>query len=160
MPNLEHWSFAARLLQGTWDYEPSGLFDQTHLRWFTQESFGRQLRALGLVPYDVQGRVFDRDQPARFAAALGPALEALGVDRESYLGRATPLQYVWRVGKQPRSSLTVAGTMLKPVGGVSHVRVIHPLAATATDPAITVHLGQLPELGPDAPKICVLHRPA
>ena len=27
VPNVEHWSFAARLLQGTWDYEPTGLFD-------------------------------------------------------------------------------------------------------------------------------------
>ena len=35
MPNAEHWSFAERLLRGTWDYETAGLFDRTHLRWFT-----------------------------------------------------------------------------------------------------------------------------
>ena len=32
MPNVEHWSFAAKLLTGNFDYEDQGLFDHTHLR--------------------------------------------------------------------------------------------------------------------------------
>ncbi len=47
MPNAEHWSFAERLLRGTFAYEPLGLFDQTHLRWFTAETTRRTLRAAG-----------------------------------------------------------------------------------------------------------------
>ena len=27
VPNMEHWSFADRLLRGTWKYEPAGLLD-------------------------------------------------------------------------------------------------------------------------------------
>jgi 2-polyprenyl-3-methyl-5-hydroxy-6-metoxy-1,4-benzoquinol methylase len=30
VPNVHHWSFADRLLRGTWKYEPDGLLDETH----------------------------------------------------------------------------------------------------------------------------------
>ena len=30
--NLDHWSFAERLLRGTWNYEDHGLFSRSHLR--------------------------------------------------------------------------------------------------------------------------------
>ena len=36
MPNIEHWSFAERLLRGNWDYEEQGLLDRGHLRWFSR----------------------------------------------------------------------------------------------------------------------------
>ena len=52
--------------------------------------------------------------------------------------------------------------MLKPVGGVSHVRVVHPFRALATDPTISTYLaerGEVPAVGVDMPKIYVLHRP-
>jgi 2-polyprenyl-3-methyl-5-hydroxy-6-metoxy-1,4-benzoquinol methylase len=49
VPNLEHWSFADRLLRGTWDYEPTGLLDDTHLRWFSLETMRRGLLSLGLT---------------------------------------------------------------------------------------------------------------
>lgn len=56
----------------------------------------------------------------------------------------------------------IAGTMLEPVGGVSHVRVVYPLQAMATDAAVQtqlVALNKLPDLGRDMPKVLVLHRP-
>ena len=71
VPNVEHWSFAARLLQGTWDYEPTGLFDFTHLRWFSLETMRRRLGEIGLVPCDVHPRIFDADKAENFAAMLG-----------------------------------------------------------------------------------------
>ena len=36
VPNVEHWSFLARLLRGDWDYQDTGLLDRAHLRWFTR----------------------------------------------------------------------------------------------------------------------------
>ena len=41
MPNVEHWRFALALLNGTFDYEEQGLFDRTHLRWFTPRTMGK-----------------------------------------------------------------------------------------------------------------------
>jgi 2-polyprenyl-3-methyl-5-hydroxy-6-metoxy-1,4-benzoquinol methylase len=35
LPNVGHWSTYANLLRGTWPRRPEGIFDATHLRWFT-----------------------------------------------------------------------------------------------------------------------------
>jgi len=162
VPNVEHWSFAARLLTGGWDYEESGLFDRTHLRWFSLESMRRGLEAIGLVPCDVHPRVFQKERAEAFAASLRPALEVLGVDPRSYAQRAAPLQYVWRVRRTPVSRVMIAATMLEPVGGVSHTRVVYPLQAIATDPAVQTVLladAKLPAVPEGMPRVLVLHRP-
>ncbi|HEY6430905.1 MAG TPA: methyltransferase domain-containing protein [Acetobacteraceae bacterium] len=163
IPNVEHWSFAARLLRGTWEYEPSGLLDETHLRWFSLESMRRTLVATGLTLCDVHPRVFDQEQARGFVTAITPALRAMGADPQEYLTRAAPLQYVWRARRQAQPRLTIASSMLEPVGGVSHVRVVYPLRAMATDPSVATHLVTPPEMPatePDAPRICILHRAA
>src|SRR5689334_3311547 len=59
VPNVDHWSLADRLLRGTWKYEPDGLLDETHLRWFSLDSMREGLEAVGLLPHDVSPRVFD-----------------------------------------------------------------------------------------------------
>ena len=163
VPNIEHWSFALRLLRGNWDYEPSGLLDQNHLRWFSLAGMARGLAEAGLTPCDVFPRVFDPDQAQRFVNGLAPGLRAIGVDPEEYVRRASPLQHVWRVRREPQRQMILAGNMLTPVGGVSHVRVVHPLNAMATDPSVTTRLSSQIELeatDEGTPKIFVLHRPA
>jgi SAM-dependent methyltransferase len=163
VPNLEHWSFADRLLRGTWDYEPSGLLDDTHLRWFSLETMRKGLLSLGLTLCDVRPRVFDAANAEAFATRIAPALTALGVDPQAYAQRATPLQYIWRVRKHPRELLTVVANMLQPVGGVSHVRVVYPIQALNSDPAVTGRIvgnREVVTAGGDAPRIFVLHRPA
>ena len=162
MPNAEHWSFADRLLRGTFDYEDQGLFDRTHLRWFNFDTTRRAIEAAGLVPQDVIPRIFDLPRARAFAQAMQPALAALGVDSESYLTRAAPLQHVWRARRTPAPLLRVVSTMLPPVGGVSEVRVTEPLAALATDSAVQVRVApdfEPPDLPGDAPKIFIFHRP-
>ncbi|HVC62182.1 MAG TPA: methyltransferase [Acetobacteraceae bacterium] len=163
VPNLEHWSFAEKLLRGTWDYEPTGLLDVAHLRWFGLRSMREGLLRLGFLPCDVSPRVFDREQAGRFAQAIAPALAALGIDADDYARRAAPLQYVWRLRKTPQQRMTIAANMLKPVGGVSHVRIVHPLRAMATDPVVgTMLTSSVDATAPsdDTPRIFILHRPA
>lgn len=162
VPNVEHWSFVARLLRGDWAYERAGLLDETHLRWFSLESMRRTLVEAGLALCDVQPRVFDQDQARTFVNTLAPALHGMNIDPETYLKRAAPLQYVWRARKEARPRLVVAANMLEPVGGVSHVRVVYPLQAMVTDPSVSAQLVSglaLPEIEPGAPKVCILHRP-
>ena len=161
VPNVEHWSFVERLLRGTWNYEPSGLFDATHLRWFSLNSMRKGLAALGVALCDVHPRVFDPEGAKAFTTAIAPALRALGVDPQMYVNRAAPLQYVWRVRKHARERLTVASTMLQPVGGVSHVRVVYPLQAMQTDPSVTTQLVNTRDIATpagDTPRVFVLHR--
>jgi predicted TPR repeat methyltransferase len=99
VPNIEHWSFCARLLAGKWRYEPMGLFDRTHLRWFTRDAMKDAIEAAGLRPVEVAPRIFDKDRAVAFAQAMAPALKAIGVDPNDWLRRSLPLQYVWRAVK-------------------------------------------------------------
>lgn len=163
VPNVENWMFAERLLRGVWDYEPSGLLDDGHLRWFSLDSMRKGLEALGLVPCDVYPRVFDGEQALAFVNALAPALRTLGIDPQAYADRAAPLQYLWRVRKTPHRLMTIGANMLAPVGGVSHVRVVYPMRAMFTDPSVIIRMGSNVDVGPAAvnmPRIFVLHRPA
>jgi SAM-dependent methyltransferase len=99
VPNIEHWSFCARLLAGRWRYEPMGLFDRTHLRWFTRDAMKDAIEAAGLKPVEVAPRIFDKDRAVAFARAMAPGLKAMGVDPNDWLRRSLPLQYVWRAVK-------------------------------------------------------------
>ncbi|MDE2334431.1 MAG: methyltransferase domain-containing protein [Rhodospirillales bacterium] len=162
MPNAEHWSFVERLLRGTWNYEPLGLFDATHLRWFTPETTRRALGGAGLVACDVVARVFDRAAAERFAHAMSPALRALGIDPEAYLSRSAPLQHVWRACRMVPERLQVVSTMLPPVGGVSEVRVSEPMRALGAEPAVVTAIIEgfvAPERPSDIPGVFILHRP-
>ena len=162
IPNVEHWSFTERLLRGNFDYADSGLFDRTHLRWFSDATIRRALRDVGLVVCDMIPRVFDRDGAGAFAHAMRPALRALGIDPQHYLQRATPLQLVYVARREAASVFSIASTMLPPIGGVSHVRVIEPIAALATLPGIAARVvNAIDNIDvPDTPRIMILHRPA
>ena len=163
MPNIEHWSFTERLLRGTWDYEDQGLFDRTHLRWFNLETTQRALEQAGLAVADVTPRVFQRELSQAFAEAMRPSLAALGIDFDSYVIRSCPIQHVWRARRRPVPYLHVVSTMLAPIGGVSHVRVLEPMQAIGTDSSIVSLIGNphvMPVLPREAPKILILHRPA
>ncbi len=162
MPNVEHWSFAARLLSGSWDYEQQGLLDRTHLRWFTARTMQAALREAGLQPLDVAPRVFDAEACANFVSAMAPSLQAMGVDPEEYFRRASPLQHVWRALAHPVERLNIVSTMLAPVGGVSHLRVIQPMRALSTLPDIFCLVapeGEIPQFEPESPKFFIFHRP-
>src|ERR1043166_1062446 len=50
IPNLLFWSDRIKLLRGEWQYESSGTFDYTHVRWYTAASMHRVVSDYGLVP--------------------------------------------------------------------------------------------------------------
>ncbi|HEY1856739.1 class I SAM-dependent methyltransferase [Acidocella sp.] len=162
MPNVEHWSLAARLLAGQFDYETQGLLDRAHLRWFTPRMMGQALTAAGLELADVAPRPTETGEARRFVAALTPGLRALGLDPEEYYRRAAPLQFIWRARRAAPARLEVNATMLAPLGGVSDVRVTLPLRALRSDSATYTQIQDEADLTPhlpDAPRIAVLHRP-
>jgi len=154
--------FVERLLRGNWAYEEFGLLDATHLRWFTLENMRQGLLGCGLSLCDVHPRVFDAAKAEAFVNAIAPALQALGVDPANYAVRAAPLQYVWRARKTPVRPMTIGANMLNPVGGVSHLRVMYPLRAISTDPAVQAHIAApsaLAATDAEQPRIYILHRP-
>ncbi|PPQ36227.1 methyltransferase [Rhodopila globiformis] len=153
--NPGHWRLAHRLLLGAPDAAPAA--------GLTPDGMRQLLQAAGLTGCDVTPHEPDREAAGNFVAALAPGLEALGIDPDEYLRRAAPACLLWRARKEPRQTVILSGNMLAPVGGVSHVRVVHPLHALASDPGFQTMVS--PEIrlrapDDDTPRIFVLHRPA
>jgi SAM-dependent methyltransferase len=161
--NVEHWSLIERLLRGTWDYEDAGLLDRSHLRWFSLETIRKGIEELGLSLCDIQPRVFANEAGQAFAKAMEPTLFNLGISPDAWWQRAAPLQFVFRARKTPQERMLIAATMLDPIGGVSHVRVVYPLQAMMSDPMISTMLttsGEMPDFAAGMPRVLILHRPA
>ena len=161
MPNVEHWSFAFSLLSGRFDYQDQGLFDRTHLRWFTPRMMRQALSDAGLAPTDLVSRPIDKADAERFTTIMAPALKALGIDPADYLNRAGPLQFIWRARKTIPARLLVEASMLEPQGGVSDVRVIEPMRGLQSDSAMLATIREESAMAPaiaDTPRIAVLHR--
>lgn len=161
-PNIEHWSFVARLLSGNFDYEESGLLDRQHLRWFTPRTMAQALTDAGLALSDAMPRPVAKGKAEAFVTALLPSLQALNIDPQDYLQRASSLQVVWRAHKTGQELIEIASTMLAPQGGVSDVRVLEPLRALRTQGGVFSHVAPEQELRPllgDVPRIAILHRP-
>ena len=49
VPNIAHWSVRLKLLFGNFDYEPVGIMDATHLRWFTAKTITELVESTGLT---------------------------------------------------------------------------------------------------------------
>jgi SAM-dependent methyltransferase len=52
-PNVCHYSVVGSLLRGRWRYEDRGVFDATHLRWFTPDSYRDMFQSCGFVVDEV-----------------------------------------------------------------------------------------------------------
>ena len=70
VPNISHIDTRLMLMQGRWDYQPTGLLDDTHLRFFTRSALESMLRDAGL--HAVEWRRTER-QP--FTTNLGVAAD-------------------------------------------------------------------------------------
>jgi 2-polyprenyl-3-methyl-5-hydroxy-6-metoxy-1,4-benzoquinol methylase len=65
LPNVAAWTVRLGLLAGRFEYEPSGILDETHLRFFTLESARRLCEEAGL-------EVLSHDQNPMLVRALKP----------------------------------------------------------------------------------------
>lgn len=52
VPNVAHWSVRMEVLQGRFRYQPTGIMDATHLRWFTAEGAKRFLESAGFRVFE------------------------------------------------------------------------------------------------------------
>ena len=70
IPNVQHYTVIKRLFQGEWPLEDSGLFDKTHIRWFTKKSIIDMMKNLDLYTYDIASRIPNVDAARKFARFL------------------------------------------------------------------------------------------
>ncbi len=79
LPNVAHWSTYAHLARGSWPRKPEGIFDATHLRWFTLGDANELLRQAGLTPHTVVRRGWIYTRGSRLDALAPPLLKVPGI---------------------------------------------------------------------------------
>lgn len=94
IPNVQHWSVFANLVLGTWPRDDSGLFDRTHIRWFTLDDMVLLAEAAGLKVQTIEPRIFDDPRAEAVMEDLEPLAHYLGVDPDQLIERGKALQYV------------------------------------------------------------------
>ena len=86
IPNVAHGSVRLALMAGRFDYQPLGLLDSTHIRFFTRSSIEDLFREAGLVPIDVRRTTagyFDTPVPVSEAEFPPEVVDAVMADPES-----------------------------------------------------------------------------
>jgi glycosyltransferase involved in cell wall biosynthesis len=126
IPNMGHWSVIAHLLRGEWPYQDEGLFDRTHLRFFTLRSIRELFEQAGLHIVDVT--TSDNGAPGveQFHQLMKPILPALEVTFAEFARRTRAFQYLVRATKaaaSPRRLLIQTALALPPC---DRVRVLEP----------------------------------
>lgn len=86
IPNIAHGSVRLALMAGRFDYQPLGLLDSTHIRFFTRASIDALFREAGMVPIDVRRTTagfFDTPVPLNEAELAPEVVDAVLADPES-----------------------------------------------------------------------------
>ncbi len=160
IPNAQHWTVIANLLSGHWPQEEQGIFDKTHLRWFTLNSIRKLMQDNNLIIQDITPRIFDIKNAKTFVSSLAPSMPNLNLSPQKLLEGVAPLQYVVRASKIPHKNITISGLMLQPQAGMNDVRMIQPLRSLSSIPGVQLTLSsdQLSLSTTESPKIMIWQR--
>ncbi|AVS76094.1 class I SAM-dependent methyltransferase [Paracidovorax cattleyae] len=99
VPNVQHWSVFLQLVRGSWPREDMGIFDRTHIRWFTLADLHALFDHPSLSIEAVVPRIFQEEQGREIAEFMEPLAMHQGVDPEQLTNMMLPLQYVFKVRK-------------------------------------------------------------
>ena len=94
IPNAQHWSVQAKLSCGEFRYERSGLFDRTHLRWFTRLTIIEMFQTAGFRIESAIPRIFYEPNREKFLPLISAMAATVGADANIAVNDAMPLQYV------------------------------------------------------------------
>ncbi len=96
LPNTQHWSFQILLSNGFLRYQDSGLFDRTHLRFFSRLTLFELFRDTGYVVERMVARIVPEAMPEGARMAIELFARVLDRDVEENIRDAQPIQYVVR----------------------------------------------------------------
>ncbi len=97
IPNVRHWTVIFSLLQGTFNYEELGVFDKTHLRFFTLETATKMIIDAGFDIIDIN---VTKIQVITFPETLITELTKFGLKINDLNERMNHYQYLIKVKKQ------------------------------------------------------------
>jgi trans-aconitate methyltransferase len=100
VPNVQHWSVQLSLARGAFEYQDSGLFDRTHLRWFTKSSIVHMLTSRGLNIVEFRSRLLDHPLQETALGLICSLAKNFGADEAEAREGASAFQYVILATKQ------------------------------------------------------------
>ena len=138
IPNAQHWSMLNQLIYGKWQLNDQGLFDKTHLRWFTLENIRDLIKSSGLSLVEIKPRVFNKNAIEDFVRKISPALSNFGVNEKDFIQGISPLQYIVRAVKNESRKIIINYVKFDlDVEGLSKSRMEGSLKALSTIPNIS-----------------------
>jgi len=90
-PNVAHWQIVMNLIRGRFRYRESGIMDQTHLRWFTPESYQQLFVDAGLQVISARSAGPKRWKAEVFNSLTGRRFEHLFVSQILVTARRPPI---------------------------------------------------------------------
>jgi SAM-dependent methyltransferase len=144
VPNIQHFSVVKSLLRGDFMYQPSGLLDGTHLRFFTYMSFAKLMLDAGFLP-KIEGRIRS-GEAQHLVEPAAPLLTHCRVHPDSALEPLDTYQYV------------VSGTKLPDPPAGYAAEPITFVACVNDDDQLESNLLRSPCLDPGTPHEIILMR--
>ena len=125
IPNVAHGAVRLSLLQGRWDYTPTGLLDRTHVRFFTFDTLLAMLEEVGLSVTELRSTV--ADPLATEVQVDGDVLPPEAVDWVRHQAHAQAYQFVLsaRVAEPAEDGSIQHTAEVAPAVDVEPVRDIH-----------------------------------
>ena len=108
IPNVQHFSIIKNLLRGDFMYQPFGLLDSTHLRFFTYMSFAKIMLDAGFLP-KIEDRIRS-GQAQHFVEPAAPLLTDIRVHPDVALEPLDTFQYLVSGTKLPDATPGFAST--------------------------------------------------
>ena len=96
IPNAQHWSMQLLLCVGEFDYDDFGLFDRTHLRWFTRITIERMFSNAGFKVVERIPAMSTESMPEGMKDAIRTMTSIVSQDPEIAIADAQPYQYIIR----------------------------------------------------------------
>jgi len=144
VPNICHFSVVKALLRADPMYQPSGLLDATHIRFFSYATFTKMLLDVGLLP-DIADTINSGGTEHMIPAAT-PLLDYFGVPPSRALKSLDAYQYVFVARKLPDIDVT---TTVPPMTFVACIN---------DDDQLNSNLLRSPCLWPDSPHEFLAYR--
>ncbi len=96
IPNISHWTAVCEILRGNFPYQNEGLFDKTHLRFFTKREIIKLVESAGLNIESIDPRLIPMHQQAYndYVQFLLPLVKVIGVNIDEFARDAMSVQYV------------------------------------------------------------------
>ena len=94
IPNMQHWSIQLKLNSGMLQYEPAGLLDKTHLRWFTRITIIELFSSTGFKIVEGSSRISAGGNHDSKLDVIRNMAIAIGTNPDQAVADAIPFQYM------------------------------------------------------------------